>query len=144
VEPAPRGVPQIEVAFDIDANGIVNVSARDLVSGKGQSMVITGGSALPRWVIDRMVRDAARYVEQDRRHRKEAEVRDRADSLAYSTEKFLRENSDKLSADLMAEARDAVAEVKINLQAGDTDAIRTSAERLDQVSRKISTAIGTR
>jgi molecular chaperone DnaK len=139
--PAPRGVPQIEVTFDIDANGIVNVSARDQGTGREQSMVITGGSALPKDDIERMVRDAEQYAEEDRRRREEAEVRNQADTLAYSTEKFLRENDDKVPADLKSEVEAAVAEVKKNLEGTDVDAIRTSAEKLAQVSQKMGAAM---
>src|SRR5690606_5307172 len=92
IAPAPRGIPQIEVTFDIDANGIVNVSAKDLGTGKEQTMTITGGSALPKEDIDRMMREAESYAEEDRKRREEAEVRNNADQLAYQTEKFLREN----------------------------------------------------
>ncbi|SEG89680.1 molecular chaperone DnaK [Thermomonospora echinospora] len=139
--PAPRGVPQIEVTFDIDANGIVNVSAKDLGTGKEQSMVITGGSALPRDDIDRMMREAEQYAEEDRRRKEEAEVRNQADTLAYSTEKFLRENDEKIPADLKKEVEEAVAEVKKNLEGTDTDAIRTSTEKLAQVSQKMGAAM---
>src|SRR5207248_5935571 len=93
---SPRGVPQIEVTFDIDANGIVNVSAKDLGTGKQQSVQITGGSALPKEDIEKMVREAEQYAEEDRRRREEAEVRNRAETLAYTTEKFLGENADKV------------------------------------------------
>ncbi|WP_395103650.1 molecular chaperone DnaK [Actinomadura sp. SCN-SB] len=139
--PAPRGVPQIEVTFDIDANGIVNVSAKDQGTGREQSMVITGGSALPKEDIERMVRDAEQYAEEDRRRKEEAEVRNQADTLAYSTEKFLRENEDKVPAELKSEVEEAVAEVKKNLEGTDVDAIRTSAERLAQVSQKMGAAM---
>ena len=94
--PAPRGVPQIEVTFDIDANGIVHVSAKDLGTGKEQSMTITGGSALPKDDIDRMMREAEQYAEEDRKRREEAETRNQADTLVYQTEKFLAENEDKV------------------------------------------------
>ncbi|MFD0856494.1 molecular chaperone DnaK, partial [Actinomadura adrarensis] len=139
--PAPRGVPQIEVTFDIDANGIVNVSAKDQGTGREQSMVITGGSALPKDDIEKMVRDAEQYAEEDRKRREEAEVRNQADTLAYSTEKFLRENDDKVPAELKTEVEAAVAEVKKNLEGTDVDAIRTSAEKLAQVSQKMGAAM---
>ncbi|TDC66599.1 molecular chaperone DnaK [Actinomadura sp. GC306] len=139
--PAPRGVPQIEVTFDIDANGIVNVSAKDQGTGKEQSMVITGGSALPKDDIDRMMRDAEEYAEEDRRRKEEAEVRNQADTLAYSTEKFLRENDEKVPAELKTEVGDAVAEVKKALEGTDVDAIKTSAEKLAQVSQKMGAAM---
>src|SRR5216110_2293201 len=95
--PAPRGVPQIEVTFDIDANGIVHVSAKDRATGKEQSMTITGQSSLNREDIDRMVRDAETHAEEDRRRREEAEVRNNADSLVYQTEKILREQGESFT-----------------------------------------------
>ncbi|RAY14893.1 molecular chaperone DnaK [Actinomadura craniellae] len=139
--PAPRGMPQIEVTFDIDANGIVNVSAKDQGTGKEQSMVITGGSALPKDDIEKMMREAEQYAEEDRRRKEEAEVRNQADTLAYSTEKFLRENDEKIPADIKKEVEEAVAEVKKNLEGTDTDAIRTSSEQLAQVSQKMGAAM---
>ncbi|XVQ10739.1 molecular chaperone DnaK [Spirillospora sp. CA-255316] len=139
--PAPRGVPQIEVTFDIDANGIVNVSAKDQGTGREQSMVITGGSALPKEDIEKMMRDAEEYAEEDRRRKEEAEVRNQADTLAYSTEKFLRENDEKVPAELKGEVEEAVAEVKKNLEGTDVDAIRSSAEKLAQVSQKMGAAM---
>ena len=96
--PAPRGVPQIEVTFDIDANGIVHVSAKDLGTGKEQSMTITGGSALPKDDIERMMRDAEAYAEEDRSAAEEAETRNQAETLVYQTEKFLAENAEKIPA----------------------------------------------
>jgi molecular chaperone DnaK len=139
--PAPRGVPQIEVTFDIDANGIVNVAAKDLGTGKEQKMVISGGSALPKDDIEKMVRDAEQYADEDRKRKEEADVRNQADTLAYSTEKFLRENGDKIADDLKKEVEEAVAEVKKNLEGTDTDAIRTSAEQLATVSQKMGAAM---
>ncbi|MBE1532698.1 molecular chaperone DnaK [Actinomadura algeriensis] len=139
--PAPRGVPQIEVTFDIDANGIVNVSAKDQGTGKEQSMVITGGSALPKDDIDQMVKDAEQYAEEDRRRKEEAEVRNQADTLAYSTEKFLRENDEKVPAELKGEVEEAVAEVKKALEGTDVDAIKGSTEKLAQVSQKMGAAM---
>ena len=141
IAPAPRGVPQIEVTFDIDANGIVNVSAKDLGTGKQQSVQITGGSALPKDDIEKMVRDAEEYAEEDRRRREEAEVRNQADSLVYSTEKFLAENEDKVPEDIKSEVREALAEVKKALESNDTDAIKSATERAAQVSQKMGTAI---
>ncbi|MFI0448105.1 molecular chaperone DnaK [Actinomadura sp. 6N118] len=139
--PAPRGVPQIEVTFDIDANGIVNVSAKDQGTGREQSMVITGGSALPKDDIEKMMREAEEYAEEDRKRKEEAEVRNQADTLAYSTEKFLRENDEKVPEELKKEVGDAVADVKKNLEGTDVDAIRTSAEKLAQVSQKMGAAM---
>ncbi len=141
IAPAPRGVPQIEVTFDIDANGIVNVSAKDLGTGKQQSVQITGGSALPKDDIEKMVRDAEEYAEEDRRRREEAEVRNQADSLVYQTEKFLGENEDKVPEDIKSEVRESLAEVKKALESNDTEAIKTASEHAAQVSQKMGTAI---
>ena len=139
--PAPRGVPQIEVAFDIDANGIVNVSAKDLGTGKEQSVQITGGSALGKDDIQRMVDEAEKYAEEDARRREEAEVRNRADTLAYSTEKFVAENADKIPADVKAEVESAIADLKRALEGTDIDAIKEATEKAAQVSQKMGTAI---
>jgi len=141
IAPAPRGVPQVEVTFDIDANGIENVSAKDLGTGRQQSVQITGGSALPKEDIEKMVRDAEEYAEEDRRRREEAEVRNQADSLVYQTEKFLGENEDKVPEDIKSEVRDALAEVKKALESNDTEAIKSASERAAQVSQKMGTAI---
>src|SRR6516162_7000466 len=139
--PAPRGVPQIEVAFDIDANGIVNVSAKDLGTGKEQSVQITGGSALGKDEIERMVRDAEQYAEEDRKRREEAEVRNRGETLAYTTEKFLAENADKVPADVKSEVESSIAELKKALEGTDNEAIRMATEHTAQVSQKMGTAI---
>ncbi|MEV5709917.1 molecular chaperone DnaK [Actinoallomurus sp. NPDC052274] len=139
--PAPRGVPQIEVTFDIDANGIVNVGAKDLGTGKEQSMTITGGSALPKDDIDRMMREADQYAEEDRKRREETETRNNADTLAYSTEKFLRENDEKIPADVKTDVQSALDEVKKALEGTDVDAIRSSSEKLAQVSQKMGAAM---
>jgi molecular chaperone DnaK len=141
IAPSPRGVPQIEVTFDIDANGIVNVSAKDLGTGKQQSVQITGGSALGKDDIDKMVRDAEEYAEEDRRRREEAEVRNQADSLVYQTEKFLGENEDKVPDDIKAEVREALADVKKAQETNDTDQIKAATEKAAQVSQKMGTAI---
>jgi len=139
--PAPRGIPQIEVTFDIDANGIVNVSAKDLGTGKQQSVTISGGSALGKDEIERMMADAEKYAEEDRQRREEAEVRNRAETLAYTTEKFLAENADKVPDDIKSEVESAVADLKKALEGTDTDAIRTATEHAAQVSQKMGTAI---
>jgi molecular chaperone DnaK len=136
-----RGGPQIEVAFDIDANGIVNVSAKDLGTGKQQSVQITGGSALAKDDIEKMVRDAEQYAEEDRKRREEAEVRNQADSLVYQTEKFLGENEDKVPEDVKSEVRESLAEAKKALESNDTEAIKSATERAAQVSQKMGTAI---
>jgi molecular chaperone DnaK len=139
--PAPRGLPQIEVTFDIDANGIVNVSAKDLGTGKVQSMVITGGSALPKDDIDRMMREAEEYAAEDHRRREEAETRNQAEGLVYQTEKFLRDNSDKVPAEVKGEVETAIAEAKTALEGTDVEAIKTSSEKLATTSQKLGTAL---
>jgi molecular chaperone DnaK len=141
IAPSPRGLPQIEVTFDIDANGIVNVSAKDLGTGKQQSVTISGGSALGKDDIDRMMADAEKYAEEDRQRREEADVRNRAESLAYTTEKFLSENTDKVPDDVKTEVESAVADLKKALEGTDTEAIRTASEHTAQVSQKMGTAI---
>jgi molecular chaperone DnaK len=141
IAPAPRGIPQIEVTFDIDANGIVNVSAKDLGTGKQQSVQITGGSALAKDDIERMMADAEKYAEEDRQRREEAEVRNRGESLAYTTEKFLGENSDKVPDDVKSEVQAAIADLKKALEGTDTEAIKTATEHAAQVSQKMGTAI---
>ncbi len=141
IAPAPRGIPQIEVSFDIDANGIVNVSAKDLGTGKQQSVQITGGSALNKDDIEKMVRDAEEYAEEDRRRREEAEIRNQADTLVYSTEKFLAENDDKVPADVKSEVKDAIADLKKAIEGNDIEAIKTASEHAAQVSQKMGTAI---
>jgi molecular chaperone DnaK len=141
IAPAPRGVPQVEVTFDIDANGIVNVSAKDLGTGKQQSVQITGGSALAKDDIEKMVKDAEEYAEEDRRRREEAEVRNQADSLVYSTEKFLGENEDKVPDDIKSEVRESLAEVKKALESNDTDTIKAASEKASQVAQKMGSAI---
>jgi molecular chaperone DnaK len=139
--PAPRGVPQIEVTFDIDANGIVHVGAKDLGTGKEQSMTITGGSALPKDDIDRMMREAEEYAEEDRKRRESAEVRNQADGLVYTTEKFLADNGEKVADDVKAEVTEAVAAVKAALETDDVDEIGRTAEALATVSQKMGQAM---
>jgi molecular chaperone DnaK len=141
IAPSPRGVPQVEVTFDIDANGIVNVSAKDLGTGKQQSVQITGGSALGKDDIDKMVREAEEYAEEDRRRREEAEVRNQADTLVYTTEKFLGENDDKIPADIKAEVQAAIADLKQAIESGDVERIKSASEHAAQVSQKMGTAI---
>ncbi|WP_067600086.1 molecular chaperone DnaK [Nocardiopsis listeri] len=139
--PAPRGVPQIEVAFDIDANGIVNVTAKDLGTGKEQSVTISGGSAMSKDDIDKMVREAEQYAEDDRKRREEAEVRNNAESLVYQTEKVITDNEDKIPADVRSETEAAVSELKTALEGTDTEAIRTASEKVALASQKIGSAI---
>jgi molecular chaperone DnaK len=141
IAPAPRGVPQVEVTFDIDANGIVNVSAKDLGTGKQQSVQITGGSALAKDDIDKMVRDAEQYADEDRRRREEAEIRNQADTLVYTTEKFLAENDEKIPADIKTEVQTAISDLKQAIESNDIDRIKTASEHAAQVSQKMGTAI---
>jgi molecular chaperone DnaK len=127
--------------FDIDANGIVNVSAKDLGTGKQQSVTISGGSALGKDDIERMMADAEKYAEEDRQRREEAEVRNRGESLAYTTEKFLSENADKVPDDIKSEVESAIADLKKALEGTDNEAIKTASEHAAQVSQKMGTAI---
>ncbi|WP_304452304.1 molecular chaperone DnaK [Nocardiopsis sp. YSL2] len=139
--PAPRGVPQIEVAFDIDANGIVSVTAKDLGTGKEQSVTISGGSAMSKEDIDKMVRDAEQYAEEDRKRREEAEVRNNAESLVYQTEKVIKDNEDKIPAEARTETEEALTELKTALEGTDVEAIRTASEKVALASQKIGSAI---
>jgi molecular chaperone DnaK len=139
--PAPRNVPQIEVTFDIDANGIVHVNAKDLATGKEQRMTVTGGSALPKDDIDKMVRDAEQYAEDDRKRREAVESRNQAESLVYQTEKFLSENEDKIPDDVKTEVKDGVAELKKALEGDDADTIKAASEKLAQSSQKMGAAM---
>ncbi len=141
IPPAPRGVPQIEVGFDIDANGILNVNAKDLGTGKEQSMTITGGSALPKEDIDRMMQEAEQYAEEDRARREEAETRNQGDMILYQTEKFLEDNEDKVPAETKSEVESALGELRQALEGTDTAAIRTATERVTEVSQKMGSAI---
>ncbi|MBT2529263.1 molecular chaperone DnaK [Streptomyces sp. ISL-99] len=139
--PAPRGVPQIEVAFDIDANGIMHVTAKDLGTGKEQRMTVTGGSALPKDDIERMVRDAEQYAEEDHRRREAAEARNQAEQLVYQTEKFLKDNEDKVPGDVKSEVETAITELKEKLKGEDTAEIRTATEKVAAVSQKLGQAM---
>ncbi|MGW3032911.1 molecular chaperone DnaK [Streptomyces sp. NPDC001178] len=143
IAPAPRGLPQIEVAFDIDANGIMHVSAKDLGTGKEQKMTVTGGSALPRDDIDRMVREAEQHAEEDRRRKEAAETRNQGEQLVYSTEKLLTDNADKIPADAKSETETALADLKEKLKDDSTDtaAIRQAIDRASQAAQKIGTAL---
>ncbi|GAA2276131.1 hypothetical protein GCM10010430_72580 [Kitasatospora cystarginea] len=141
IAPAPRGMPQIEVTFDIDANGIMHVAAKDLGTGKEQKMTVTGGSALPKDDIDRMIREAEQHAEEDRRRKEAAETRNQGEQLAYSTEKFLQDNQDKVPADVKNEVETALAELKDKLKGEDTAAIRAASDKVAQVSQKLGQAI---
>ncbi|GHS88582.1 Hsp70 family protein [Cellulomonas hominis] len=141
IAPAPRGIPQIEVAFDIDANGIVHVSAKDRGTGKEQSMTITGGSALPKDEIDRMVKEAEAHAAEDKARREEAEARNSAEQLVYSTEKLLADNGEKLPEEVKTEVGAALAELKTALEGSDVEAVKAKQAALVTVSQKIGEAL---
>ncbi|HWN28290.1 MAG TPA: molecular chaperone DnaK [Actinomycetospora sp.] len=139
--PAPQGVPQIEVSFDIDANGIVNVSAVDKGTGKSQQMTITGGSALSKDEIDRMVADAEAHADEDRKRREAAETRNQAETLVFQTEKFIADNDEKLPSDVKEKVQDAVGELKTALQGDDTEAIKAASEKVATESQQLGQAL---
>ncbi|MGH9388316.1 MAG: Hsp70 family protein, partial [Vicinamibacteria bacterium] len=139
--PAPRGMPQIEVTFDIDANGILNVSAKDLGTGKEQKITITASSGLAKDEIDRMVTDAQSHADEDRKRREEIETRNRLDSLVYSTEKTFNENRDKLDAGAAAGFESALADAKKALESGEIQAMNDTTQRLQQASHRLAEAI---
>jgi molecular chaperone DnaK len=136
--PAPRGVPQIEVTFDIDANGIVHVSAKDRATGKEQSMTITGQSSMAKDDIERMIKDAEAHAEDDRRRKEEAEVRNNADTLVYQTEKLLRDQGDKFEGDEKEKVEAALTSVKESLAGSDIEAIKTATASLLTASQSFS------
>ena len=138
---ARRGTPQIEVTFDIDANGIVHVSAKDKGTGKEQSMTISGGSALPKEDIDRMIKEAEAHAAEDKKRREEAETRNTAEQQAYAIEKLLRENKDKLPENVHSEVSAAVDELKKSLEGDDINAVRTAQDKLNEVGQKIGQAL---
>jgi molecular chaperone DnaK len=139
--PAPRGVPQIEVTFDIDANGIVHVSAKDRATNKEQSITITGQSNLAEDEINQMVKDAEAHAEEDRKRREEAEIRNSADSLVYQTEKLLADQGDKIPGGEKTAVEDAMAEVRKALDGDDVEAIKDSTEKLVKASQTVSTKL---
>ncbi len=139
--PAPRGVPQIEVAFDIDANGIVHVHAKDLATGKQQSMQITGGSALGKEDIDKMIKEAEANAEADRKRREAVELRNEADNLVYRTEKLLSENADKITDDVKQPVEEAIAELKTALEGEDIDKVKAAVEKLNTTSAQLGQAM---
>jgi molecular chaperone DnaK len=139
--PAPRGVPQIEVAFDIDANGIVHVHAKDLATGKQQSMQITGGSALGKEDIDRMVKEAEAHAEEDRKRREAVELRNEADNLVFRTEKLLSENADKITDDVKQPVEEAIAELKTALEGEDNDQVKAAVDKLNTTSAQLGQAM---
>ncbi|POX45372.1 molecular chaperone DnaK [Streptomyces sp. Ru72] len=139
--PAPRGVPQIEVSFDIDANGIMHVTAKDLGTGKEQKMTVTGGSALPKDDIDRMVREAEQHAEEDRKRREAAETRNQGEQLVYQTERLIADNADRIPADARSETESAVAELKEQLKGDNTAAIRQAIDKAAAAAQKIGSAM---
>jgi molecular chaperone DnaK len=136
--PAPRGVPQIEVTFDIDANGIVHVSAKDRATNKEQSMTITGQSSLSKDAIQQMVKDAEAHAEEDRQRREEADIRNSADTLVYQTEKLLKDQGDKISADEKANVESKLADLKTAVAGSDLEAIKTGTEALMTASQEFT------
>jgi len=141
IAPAPRGVPQIEVTFDIDANGIVHVSAKDKGTGAEQSMTITGGTSLSKEDIDRMVKDAEAHAEQDKARREAADTRNAAESVAYSVDKLLKENGEKLPEDVKTEVQGDVEELKKALEGDDDDAVKSALEKLQASQTKLGEAL---
>ncbi|HEY8730864.1 MAG TPA: molecular chaperone DnaK [Candidatus Limnocylindria bacterium] len=141
IAPAPRGVPQVEVSFDIDANGIVNVHAKDKATGKEQHVTITASSGLAKDEVDKLVRDAQSHAEEDRRNRERIETRNEADNLAYQSEKALRDAGDKVPAEVKTDVEQKVAAVRDALKADDTEKIKSAAEALRQSSTKIGEAM---
>ncbi|MGW6707413.1 molecular chaperone DnaK [Streptomyces sp. NPDC054956] len=139
--PAPRGVPQIEVSFDIDANGIMHVTAKDLGTGKEQKMTVTGGSSLAKDEVDRMRQEAEQYADEDSRRKEAAESRNQGEQLVYQTEKFVKDNEDKVPAEVKDEVEASIAELKEKLKGEDTAEIRTATEKLAAVSQKLGQAI---
>jgi molecular chaperone DnaK len=141
--PAPRGIPKIEVTFDIDANGIVQVSAKDQASGREQTMRITGGSALSKDEIDRMVKEAEQYAAEDAKRRESVETRNQADSLVYTTEKFLADNADKIPDDVKTEVQADVDALKAILENNDAspEEIQAGVTKLGETSQKMGAAM---
>ena len=141
IAPAPRGMPQIEVTFDIDANGIVHVSAKDKGTGTEQSMTITGGSSLSKEDIDRMVKDAEANAEADRVRREAADLRNNAEQQAYSVDKLLKDNDEKLPADVKSEVQADVDALKKALEGEDEDAVKSAYDKLQQSQTKLGEAL---
>ena len=141
IPPAPRGIPQIEVTFDIDANGILNVSAKDRGTGKEQKITITSSSGLSKEEIDRMTREAESHADEDRHRKDEIEVKNRADAMVYSTEKLLKEHRDKISEADARNIETAIEEAKKAIQSNDTSQITAAVDRLTQASHKLAEAM---
>ncbi len=135
--PAPRGLPQIEVIFDIDANGILNVTARDKATGREQKITISGSSGLSQGEVERMVREAEQHAQEDRQRREEIETRNRADSLAYQAERTLRDVGDRISPDLRSEIENDIRAVRDALAGSDLTRIRTAADELERAMQRI-------
>jgi molecular chaperone DnaK len=141
IPPAPRGIPQIEVTFDIDANGIVHVSAKDLGTGKEQSIRITASSGLVEDEIKKMVKDAEAHAADDKKRRELAEARNQLDSLVYTTEKSLKEYADKIESGEKQNIEDAIAKAKKSLESNDVSAIKSAQEELTRSSHKLAEAM---
>ena len=138
IPPAPRGMPQIEVTFDIDANGILHVSAKDLGTGKEQKITITASSGLSKDEIEKMRKDAELHADEDRKHREEIEARNEADNAVYRTEKMLKDNADKISGDNKSRVEKALADVKEALKGSDSAAIKSASEKLNEAWQAVS------
>jgi molecular chaperone DnaK len=141
IPPAPRGVPQIEVTFDIDANGILNVTARDKATGHQQKITITASSGLSKDEVERLVREAERHAEEDRRKREEIETRNAADSLVYQAEKSLRDLGDRVPGDVRSDVEGKIAALKSAMQGTDTSAMRRASEELQRALTHIGESI---
>jgi molecular chaperone DnaK len=138
IPPAPRGVPQVEVTFDIDANGILHVTAKDTATSREQSIKITGSSTLDKGDVDRMVKDAEQYAADDKANREVAETRNRGDSLAYQVEKLLKDHGDKISSDEKAKVESALKDLRDALNGQDTERIKRAVDSVQQASYKLS------
>jgi molecular chaperone DnaK len=138
IPPAPRGVPQIEVTFDIDANGIVNVSAKDMATSKEQKITITSTSGLGRDEIDRMTKDASSHAEEDKKYREEVEAKNRADTLVYNTEKLLKENREKVAEEDARAIESAIEDCKRAIQEGGAERINKSVDKLTSATHKLA------
>ncbi|HIW67736.1 MAG TPA: Hsp70 family protein, partial [Candidatus Dietzia merdigallinarum] len=141
IAPAPRGVPQVEVTFDIDANGIVHVTAKDKGTGKENTIVIQDGSGLSKEEIDQMIKDAEEHAAEDAKRREEADARNQAESTVYQTEKFVSENEDKIPADKKESLESAIAEAKTALEGTDVDAIKAAVEKVNTEAQAVGQAI---
>ncbi|MEE9325596.1 MAG: Hsp70 family protein, partial [Dehalococcoidia bacterium] len=141
VLPAPRGVPQIEVTFDIDANGILNVKALDKGTGKEQKITITASSGLSKEEVEKMSKEAEAHAAEDARHREEVEARNTADALVYNAEKILREQADKIPQEVKTEVEGKVAAVRSVLQSGDVDSLKSAIQELSEAVQKIGASV---